>query len=110
MAQAQAALDAAAASYRQTVLAGFQEVEDNLAALGELERERAAQDEAARAAHESLQILLAQYRAGTAPYTAVVTAQSLALAADRAVLQLQGRQFAASVALVKALGGGWGEP
>ncbi|MDR0273828.1 MAG: efflux transporter outer membrane subunit [Burkholderiaceae bacterium] len=105
--QAQAALDAAGASYRQTVLAGFQEVEDNLAALGELERERAAQDEAARAAHESLQILLAQYRAGAASYTAVITAQSLALAADRAVLQLQSRQFAASVALIKALGGGW---
>ena len=105
--RARAALDAAAGGYRQTVLTGFQEVEDNLAALAELERERVAQDEAARAAHESLRILLAQYRAGTTPYTTIITAQALALTADRAVLQVQGRQFAASVALIKALGGGW---
>jgi NodT family efflux transporter outer membrane factor (OMF) lipoprotein len=107
VASAQASLDAAAAAYRQTVLNAFQEVEDNLAALGDLAQERAVQDEAARAAHDSLQVLLAQYRVGTAPYTAVVTVQSLALTADRAALQLQGRQFAASVALIKALGGGW---
>ena len=108
VAQAEAGFDAAAAAYRQTVLDAMQEVEDNLDALGELAEERAAQDEAARAAHESLQVLLAQYRAGTAPYTAVISAQSLALTADRAALQVQGRQFAASVALIKALGGGWG--
>ncbi|MDR2187104.1 MAG: efflux transporter outer membrane subunit [Azonexus sp.] len=105
--EAKAALDAAAASYRLTVLSGFQEVEDNLAALNELARERVAQDEAARAAHQSAAVLLAQYRAGAAPYTAVVTAQALALTADRAVLQLRARQFAASVALIKAIGGGW---
>lgn len=105
--QARAALDAASAVYRQTVLGGFQEVEDNLAALGDLARERTAQDEAARAAHVAAQVLLAEYRAGTAPYTSVVTAQASALAADRAVLQLRARQFAASVALIKAIGGGW---
>jgi outer membrane protein TolC len=105
--QARAGLDAAAASYRQTVLTGFQEVEDNLAALGDLARERAAQDEATQAAAESLRVLLAQYRAGTAPYTAVVTTQALALTAERTSLQLRARQFAASVALIKAIGGGW---
>jgi NodT family efflux transporter outer membrane factor (OMF) lipoprotein len=105
--QARAALDEAAANYRQTVLDGFQEVEDNLAALGDLAHERAAEDQAARAAHVSAQILLAQYRAGTAPYTSVVTAQALALTADRTVLQLRARQYAASVALIKAIGGGW---
>jgi NodT family efflux transporter outer membrane factor (OMF) lipoprotein len=104
--QARAALDEAAAGYRQTVLSGFQEVEDNLAALGDLARERIAQDEAGRAAHESARILLAQYRAGTVPYTAVVTAQALTLTADRTALQLQAREFAASVALIKAIGGG----
>ena len=105
--QARAALDEAAASYRQTVLGGFQEVEDNLAALGDLADERLAQDEASRAAHESARVYLAQYRAGTTPYTAVVSAQNAALTADRAVLQLRARQFAASVALIKAIGGGW---
>jgi len=89
------------------VLGGFQEVEDNLAALGDLTRESLAQDEAARAAHESARVLLAQYRAGTTPYTSVVTAQALALTANRAVLQLRARQYAASVALIKATGGGW---
>jgi NodT family efflux transporter outer membrane factor (OMF) lipoprotein len=105
--QARAALDEAAATYRQTVLGGFQEVEDNLAALGDLAHERVAQDEAARAAHESARVYLAQYRAGTAPYTSVVTAQASALTADRAVLQLRARQFAASVGLITAIGGGW---
>ena len=107
VAQARAALDEAAATYRQTVLGGFQEVEDNLAALGDLAHERAAQNEAARAAHVSAQVYLAQYRAGTTSYTSVVTAQAAALTADRAVLQLRARQFAASVALIKAVGGGW---
>ncbi|MDR0479927.1 MAG: efflux transporter outer membrane subunit [Burkholderiaceae bacterium] len=105
--QARAALDEAAASYRQTVLSAFQEVEDNLAALNDLASERLMQEEAARAAHEAARVLMAQYRAGTAPYTAVVTAQALALTADRAVLQSRARQFAASVALIKAVGGGW---
>jgi NodT family efflux transporter outer membrane factor (OMF) lipoprotein len=107
--QARASFDAAAASYRQTVLGGFQEVEDNLAALGDLARELAAQQEAARAAHQSEQVFLAQYRAGTTPFLSVITAQAQALTADRAVLQLQARQFAASVALIKAIGGGWDE-
>jgi NodT family efflux transporter outer membrane factor (OMF) lipoprotein len=105
--QARAALDAAAASYRQTVLGGFQEVEDNLAALGDLAHERVAEDEAARAAHVSARVFLAQYRAGTVPYTSVVTAQTLALTADRTVLQLRARQYAASVGLITAIGGGW---
>jgi NodT family efflux transporter outer membrane factor (OMF) lipoprotein len=105
--QARASFDAAAAHYRQTVLNGFQEVEDNLAALGDLARQRAAQEEAARAAHQSAEVFLAQYRAGTTPYLSVITAQAQALAADQAVLQLQASQFAASVALIKAIGGGW---
>jgi NodT family efflux transporter outer membrane factor (OMF) lipoprotein len=105
--QDRAALDAAAATYRQTAPGGFQEVEDNLAALGDLARERALQEEAARAAHVAEQSLLAQYRAGTTLYTAVVTAQEQALTADRTVLQLRAREFAASVALIKAVGGGW---
>ena len=107
VAQARAAFDAAAANYRQTVLAGFQEVEDNLAALGDLAQEQVAQQEAAQAAHVAEQVLLAQYRAGTAAYTAVITAQAQTLAADRALLQVRSRQFAASVALIKAVGGGW---
>ncbi len=105
--QAVAAYDAAAASYKQTVLAGFQEVEDNLAALRILEQERVVQDEAVAAAQIAERASLAQYRAGTATYLAVVTSQTLALSNERNAVQLLGRQLAASAALVKAIGGGW---
>ncbi|MBS0448766.1 MAG: efflux transporter outer membrane subunit [Proteobacteria bacterium] len=105
--EARAAFDAAAGTYKQTVLAGFQEVEDNLAALRILEEERAVEDEAVAAAQVAERASLAQYRAGTATYLAVVTAQTLALSNERSAVQLRGRQLVASAALVKALGGGW---
>lgn len=105
--QARAAFDAAAASYRQTVLGGFQEVEDNLAALGDLAREREAQDRAVRASRDSERVLLAQYRAGTTNYLSVVVAQNLTLTNERSALVIRGRELAAGVTLVKAIGGGW---
>ena len=105
--QAIATYDESVANYRQTVLNGFQEVEDNLAALRILEQEASVQDEAVKAARESLAITLNQYRAGTANYLAVVVAQAIALANERAALAIQGRRLSASVALIKALGGGW---
>jgi len=105
--QARAVFDASAATYRKTVLAGFQEVEDNLAALSLLAQERGVQDGAVRSARNAERVTLSQYRAGTTPYLAVITAQALALNNERTALQLQGRQYAASVALIKAVGGGW---
>jgi NodT family efflux transporter outer membrane factor (OMF) lipoprotein len=105
--QAIATYDENVANYRQTVLTGFQEVEDNLAALRILEQEAAVQDEAVKSARESLAITLNQYRAGTANYLAVVVAQAIALANERAALAIQSRRLSASVALIKALGGGW---
>jgi outer membrane protein TolC len=86
------------------VLAGFQEVEDNLVALRVLEQE-AAVHEAVKSARESLTITLNQYRA--ANYLAVVVAQAIALSNERTALGILGRRLAASVALTKALGGGW---
>ncbi|HEV2041875.1 MAG TPA: efflux transporter outer membrane subunit [Casimicrobiaceae bacterium] len=106
-AQAIATYDENVANYRQTVLIGFQEVEDNLAALRILEQEAAVQDEAVKAARESLTITLNQYRAGTANYLAVVVAQATALANERTALAILSRRLSASVALIKALGGGW---
>jgi NodT family efflux transporter outer membrane factor (OMF) lipoprotein len=102
-----AAYDAAVAQYKRTVLAGMQEVEDNLAALRILGEERAVQDAAVRAAGVAARASVAQYRAGTATYLAVVTSQSALLTNQRTAVQLLGRQLAASAALVKALGGGW---
>jgi NodT family efflux transporter outer membrane factor (OMF) lipoprotein len=106
-AQAMATYDENVASYRQTVLAGFQEVEDNLAALRILEQEALVQDEAVKSARESLTITLNQYRAGTANYLAVVVAQATALSNERAALAILARRQTASVTLIKALGGGW---
>ncbi|HTS22893.1 MAG TPA: efflux transporter outer membrane subunit [Casimicrobiaceae bacterium] len=107
--QAIAAYDATVATYRQTVLTGFQEVEDNLAALRILEQEAAVQDEAVKAARESLAITLNQYRAGTANYLAVIVVQAQALANERSAVTILGQRLNASVALIKALGGGWKE-
>ena len=106
-AQAEAAFDQQAATYRQVVLSSFQEVEDNLAALRDLARERELQDQALKAARESERVLLKQYQAGTTTYVSVINAQALALTAERTLLQVQGRELAASVALTKALGGGY---
>jgi len=108
-AQAIATYDETVANYRQTALTGFQEVEDNLAALKILEQESAVQDEAVKAARESLAIVLNQYRAGTANYLAVVVIQAAALANERAAIGILGRRLTASVGLIKALGGGWKE-
>jgi NodT family efflux transporter outer membrane factor (OMF) lipoprotein len=106
-AQAIAAYDANVATYRQTVLGGFQEVEDNLAALRLLEQQAAVQDEAVRAARESVTITMNQYRAGTANYIAVVVVQAALLNNERAAVTILGQRYAASVALIRALGGGW---
>ena len=108
--QAIAAYDASVATYRQTVLGGFQEVEDNLAALRILEQEAAVQDEAVKAARESVTITTNQYRAGTANYLAVVVVQAAQLNNERTAVTILGQRLAASVALIKALGGGWSPP
>jgi NodT family efflux transporter outer membrane factor (OMF) lipoprotein len=105
--QAVASYDQSVAGYRGTVLTAFKEVEDNLAALRILEEEAAIQAEAVKAAELSLQIALNQYQAGIITYLQVVQAQTAALANQRAALDVQSRRIAASVLLVKALGGGW---
>ena len=107
VAQARAGFDAAAANYRQVALAAFQNVEDNLAALRILEAEAAAQAEAVKSAEQSLAIALNQYRAGTVSYLNVVTAQTTAFSNERNAISILGNRLTDSVALVKALGGGW---
>jgi NodT family efflux transporter outer membrane factor (OMF) lipoprotein len=105
--QAKAAYDGTVASYRQTVLTGFQEVEDNLAALRILGAEAQAQDDAVKASRDSLAVTLNQYRAGTVSYINVTVAQSTALANESTATGILGRRLTASVLLIKALGGGW---
>jgi NodT family efflux transporter outer membrane factor (OMF) lipoprotein len=105
--QAIAAYDGQVAQYRQTVLTGFQEVEDNLAALRILEEVARYQDEAARGARQSVELTTNQYQAGIVSYLNVVAAQAIALNNERTAVDVQGRRLAASVQLVRALGGGW---
>lgn len=100
-----AAYDKAVASYRQTVLVAFQEVEDNLATLRLLAQEAGVQQEATQAAEEALQIVENQYRAGTVSYLNVLAVQTTALTAQRNDISIAGRRLVAHAALLKALGG-----
>ena len=102
-----AAYDATVATYRQTVLTAFQQIEDQMAALRILEEEAKAQDVAVKAAEESLSISTEQYKAGTADYLTVITTQSIALADERTAVDILTRRLTASILLVEALGGGW---
>jgi NodT family efflux transporter outer membrane factor (OMF) lipoprotein len=102
-----AGYDKSVASYRQTVLTAFQEVEDNLAALRQLKAEAEMQRLATQSAAEALTLTENQYQAGTVSYLNVVTAQATALGAQRSSLDITSRQLLANVALIKALGGLW---
>jgi NodT family efflux transporter outer membrane factor (OMF) lipoprotein len=106
-AQAVAIYDEDVATYRQTVLIGFQEVEDNLAALRILEEEAKLQDEVVVAAQRSLDLTVNQYQQGVANYLAVITAQAILLNNQRTAVTILGRRLTASINLVKAMGGGW---
>jgi NodT family efflux transporter outer membrane factor (OMF) lipoprotein len=102
-----AAYDATVAGYRQTVLTAFQEVEDNLAVLRVLEDAARVQELAVQSARRSVELALNQYRAGLINYIGVVALQAIAFNAERNAVQLDARRLAASVALIKALGGGF---
>jgi NodT family efflux transporter outer membrane factor (OMF) lipoprotein len=106
-AQARAAYDATVASYRETVLTGFQEVEDNLAALRILQDEARVQDEAVKAAQQTVTVATNQYKAGTVNYLNVIVTQAVARNNEITSLNILGRRMAAAILLVKALGGGW---
>jgi NodT family efflux transporter outer membrane factor (OMF) lipoprotein len=99
--------DATVASYRQTTLTAFQEVEDNLAALSILEKEAQQQKEATTSAEESLQLFTNRYQGGVDNYLQVITAQTVLLTNQRNDIDIERRRMDASVLLVKAIGGGW---
>ena len=104
-ADALAALDAAGIAYKQTVLQGLQEVQDNLVAAYQLQLQSQAQAQALQAAQRNLSISEAQYAAGTVSYLNVVTAQTAALSAERSVLDIQSRRVLAVTQLMKNLAG-----
>ena len=104
---ARANYDAAVATYRQTSLTAFQEVEDNVAALRILENETQQQQQAVASSQESLQLFTNRYKGGVDTYLQVITAQTIELANERNAIDIQRRRLDASVLLIKALGGGW---
>lgn len=99
--------DKTVATYRQTVLSAFQEVEDNLAALRVLSEEAAVQQSATQSAEKALALTQNQYQAGTVSYLNVVTSQATALSAEENSLNITGRRLLANAALIVALGGTW---
>lgn len=107
VASARASYDQAVANYRQTVLTAFEAVEDQLSTLRILAEQARAAAEAVALARRAVGIALNEYRAGTQPYTAVITAQNTLLANEQSALTVQQNRFVASVTLIEALGGGW---
>jgi len=105
--QAQAAYDGTVASYRETVLGAFRDVEDNLAELRILAQEAQAQDDAVTSSKRSLTLTTNRYVGGAATYLDVVVVQAVALSNERTSIQISRRRMTASVRLIKAVGGGW---
>jgi NodT family efflux transporter outer membrane factor (OMF) lipoprotein len=105
--QAWASYRADVANYRQTVLAAFQQVEDNLAALRILQTENGQQGVAVRAAQRNLDLAVERYRLGINSYLNVITAQVSLLSNQQTDVGIRLQQMTSAVGLVMALGGGW---
>jgi multidrug efflux system outer membrane protein len=98
---------ASVATYRQTVLTAFQEVEDSLSGLSVLAEAAETQQQAVNAAQRALQISNDRYTGGLVTYLDVISAEENFLDAQRLATQILGQRLVTSVSLVKALGGGW---
>jgi NodT family efflux transporter outer membrane factor (OMF) lipoprotein len=107
VAAARASYDQSVANYRETVLAAFQNVEDQLSSLRILSQQIGVEEATVESGQRAVDITLNEYRAGTVSYTTVVTAQTTLLSAQQSALQVQENRLVASVGLVQALGGGW---
>jgi len=105
--EAKAAYDSSVASYRQTVLTAFQQVEDNLAALRVLEQEAGVQATAVQSAQRSLDLSNTRYEGGVTSYLEVITAQNASLSDEVTAVNILGRRMTSAVLLIEALGGGW---
>ena len=104
---ARAAYDATVATYRQTVLAAFQGGGGQPRRPRTLEKESGLQDEAVKAAQDSVRVTANQYKAGIVSYLNVITVHTSALTDEVTAIQIRGRRMAAAVLLLQALGGGW---
>ena len=107
LAAARSAYDQNVASYRQTVLTAFQEIEDHLAAQRLLGRQLAAETAALKSARRTLEIANLRYKGGVITYLEVAVIQGQALSHEQTVVSLRAQRLASSVSLIKALGAGW---
>ena len=107
VAQARAVYEQRVDNYRQTVLTSLQQVEDNIATLRVLEQRGVIEEAAVKAAREAETLTLNQYKAGTVPYSSVITAQTTRLNSEQNALDVLSGRLQASVAMIQALGGGW---
>jgi NodT family efflux transporter outer membrane factor (OMF) lipoprotein len=107
VAAARAAWEQSVDNYRLIVLEGFQQVEDELVTLRVLEQQSTVEDKLVTAAREAEKLTLNQYKAGTVPYSSVITAQTTRLASEQSALTVFTNRLTASVVLIQALGGGW---
>jgi NodT family efflux transporter outer membrane factor (OMF) lipoprotein len=107
VAQARAAHEVTVDNYRQTVLSSLQQVEDDITTLRVLEQRGVIEEATVKAAREAETLTLNQYKAGTVPYSSVITAQTTRLNAEETALNVFSSRLQASVAMIQALGGGW---
>jgi len=107
LALARASCQETIGSYRQTVLAAFREVQDQIAAQELLEAQVEAEEAALTAARQTVEIAYNRYNAGLVTYLEVATSQAAELTVEQTVVELHGEQWVAAVGLIKALGGGW---
>jgi NodT family efflux transporter outer membrane factor (OMF) lipoprotein len=105
--EARANYDESVATYRETVLAAFQQVEDNLSSLRVLEQQQTLQETAVADARRSEALTLNQYKQGITDYATLLTAQIARLNAEISLLGIRSQRLVSSVDLISALGGGW---
>ncbi len=110
VARSEAALEESVAAYRERVLAAFAEVEDNLAGVRILAEQGAQVDDAVRSARRSAELARKLYDAGRSSYLDLLDAQRNLASVERSAVQLRGNQALTTVALIRALGGGWDAP
>ena len=108
--RSEAALEEAVAAYRQSVLVAFAEVEDNLAGVRILAEQGNEVEDALRSARRSAELARKLYDAGRSSYLDLLDAQRNLAAVERSAVQLRGNQALTTVALIRALGGGWDAP
>jgi outer membrane protein TolC len=99
--------EAQADGYRNTVFAAFNDVEDQLSGLRILQQESGVEKNAVASAQHSFDISNDRYKGGVTSYLEVLTAETTLLQNQQTAINLETRQFVASVGLVRSLGGGW---